>query len=169
MRRADDRGARGRVRPGAGAVGRPFRRFVTAGVPADVGERWSAAPYPGGSIMSLEIIDRQVLAVTMRRGTAGHASWALLRRPVAGGAWTRLVTQATAIGSIATQAEVAAILDGSSVLITGNGGLTIARHALPCTTSAFPFPTTIAVMAPRGLALLCTGQGYTSHTDKTVY
>jgi hypothetical protein len=79
MRRADDRGARGRVRPGAGAVGRPFRRFVTAGVPADVGERWSAAPYPGGSIMSLEIIDRQVLAVTMRRGTAGHASWALLQ------------------------------------------------------------------------------------------
>jgi hypothetical protein len=32
--------------------------------------------------MSLEIIDRQVLAVTMRRGKAGNASWALLRRPL---------------------------------------------------------------------------------------
>jgi hypothetical protein len=138
-------------------------------VTTDGGERWSPAPYPGGSIMSLEIIDRQVLAVTMRRGTGGNANWALLRRPVAGGAWTRLVTQATAIASIATQAQVAAILDGSSVLTTGDGGLTIARHALPCTTSAFPFPTTAAVMAPRGLALLCTGQGYTGHTDKTVY
>ena len=30
-------------------------------------------------------------------------------------------------------------------------------------------PTSVAVQAPHGLALLCTGQGYTSHTDKTVY
>jgi hypothetical protein len=138
-------------------------------VTTDGGEHWFAAPYPGGSIMSLEIIDRQVLAVTMRRRTAGNARWALLRRPVAGGAWTRLVTQASAIGAIATQAQVAAIVDGSFVLVTGNGGLSITRHALPCTTSALPMPTSVAVMAPQGLALLCVGQGYTGHTDKTVY
>ena len=138
-------------------------------VTTDGGEHWSAAAYPGGSIISLEIIDRQVLAVTMRRGIAGHANWALLRRPLAGGAWTRLVTQASAIGNIATQARVAAILDGTSVLVTGNGGLTITRHPLPCTASPFPVPTSVAVQAPRGLALLCTGQGYTGHTDKTVY
>jgi hypothetical protein len=30
-------------------------------------------------------------------------------------------------------------------------------------------PTSVAVQAPHGLALLCTGQGYTGHTDKTVY
>jgi hypothetical protein len=135
----------------------------------DGGEHWSAAAYPGGSIMSLEIIDRQVLAVTMRRGKAGHASWALLRRPLAGGAWTRLATRASAIGNIATQARVATIIDGTSVLVTGNGGVTITRHALPCKASPFPTPTSVAVQAPRGLALLCTGQGYTSHTDKTVY
>ena len=138
-------------------------------VTTDGGKHWSAAAYPGGSIISLEIIDRQVLAVTMRRGSAGQASWALLRRPLAGGAWTRLVTQASAIGNIATQARVAAIIDGTSVLVTGNGGLTITRHPLPCTASPFPVPTSVAVQAPRGLALLCTGQGYTSHTDKTVY
>jgi photosystem II stability/assembly factor-like uncharacterized protein len=138
-------------------------------VTTDGGEHWSAAAYPGGSIISLEIIDRQVLAVIMRRGIAGHASWALLRRPLGGGAWTRLVTQASAIGTIATQARVAAILDGTSVLVTGNGGLTITRHPLPCTASPFPVPASVAVQAPRGLALLCTGQGYTGHTDKTVY
>jgi photosystem II stability/assembly factor-like uncharacterized protein len=138
-------------------------------VTTDGGEHWSAAAYPGGSITSLEIIDRQVLAVTMRRGMAGHASWALLRRPLAGGAWTRLVTQASAIGNIATQARVAAIIDGTSVRVTGNGGLTITRHALPCKTNLFPVPTSVAVQAPHGLALLCNGQGYTSHTDKTVY
>jgi photosystem II stability/assembly factor-like uncharacterized protein len=138
-------------------------------VTTDGGEHWSAAAYPGGSVMSLEIIDRQVLAVTMRRGMAGHASWALLRRPLASGTWTRLVTQASAIGNIATQARVAAIIDGTSVLVTGNGGLTITRRALPCRASLFPVPTSVAVQAPHGLALLCTGQGYTSHTDKTVY
>jgi BNR/Asp-box repeat len=138
-------------------------------VTADGGEHWSAAAYPGGAIMSLEITSRQVMAVTMRRGAAGNASWALLRRPLAGGAWTALLTQGTAIGSIATQAQVAAILDGSSVLVTRNAGLTITRHPLPCTTSALPVPTSIAVEAPTGLALLCTGQGYTGHTDKTVY
>jgi hypothetical protein len=58
--------------------------------------------------------------VTTRSGIAGNASWALLRRPLAGGAWTRLVTQASAIGNIATQARVAAILDGTSVLVTGH-------------------------------------------------
>jgi hypothetical protein len=138
-------------------------------VTSDGGEHWSGAGYPGGSIMSLEITNGQVLAVTMRGGPAGGAGWALLRRPLAGGAWTALVRQGAAIGSIATQAQVAAILDGSSVLVTGNGGLTIARHTLPCTTSALPVPTSVAVEAPTGLALLCTGQGYTGHTDKTVY
>ena len=138
-------------------------------VTSDGGEHWSAAAYPGGSIISLEIIDGQVLAVTMRPGSAGKASWTLLRRPLTGGAWSRLVTQASAIGNIATQARVAAILDGTSVLVTGDGGLTITRHPLPCTASPFPVPASVAVQAPHGLALLCTGQGYTGHTDKTVY
>ncbi len=138
-------------------------------VTADGGEHWSAAAYPGGSIMSLEVIDGQVLAVTMRPGRAGNASWALLRRPLGGGAWTRLVSQATAIGAIATQARVAAILDGPSVLVTSDGGLTISRRALPCHGNPFPWPSWVAVEAPKGLALLCTGQGYTGHTDKTVY
>jgi BNR/Asp-box repeat len=138
-------------------------------VTTDGGTHWSSAGYPGGSIMSLQIISRQVLAVTMRRGPAGDAGWTLSRRPLAGGAWTTLVRQTTAIGSITTQARVAAIIDGSSVVVTDNGGLTITRHPLPCTTRALPVPTSLAVQAPVSLALLCTGQGYTGHTDKTVY
>jgi len=55
------------------------------------------------------------------------------------------------------------------VLVTGDGGRAITRHALPCTASPFPVPASVAVQAPRGLALLCAGQGYTGHTDKTVY
>ena len=55
------------------------------------------------------------------------------------------------------------------MLVTGDGGRTISRHALPCQAHPFPVPTSVAVQAPHGLALLCNGQGYTGHTDKTVY
>jgi photosystem II stability/assembly factor-like uncharacterized protein len=66
---------------------------------------------------------------------------------------------------------VAAVVDGSSVLVTSNGGLTVTKHATPCPAAGSPFPvvTSVAAEAPHGLALLCTGQGYTGHTDKTVY
>ena len=36
---------------------------------------------------------------------------------------------------IATQAGVAAVLDGSDVAVTGNGGMTITRHPTPCGTT----------------------------------
>ena len=57
------------------------------------------------------------------------------------------------------------------MLVTSDGGLTVTKHATPCPAAREPFPlvTSVAVEAPHGLALLCTGQGYTGHTDKTVY
>ena len=142
-------------------------------VTTDGGEHWSAVAYPGGAILSLEIIDHQVLAVTARRGPGGLTGWALSRRALGGGPWIRITALASnsGVGGIATQAGVAAVVDGSSVLVTTNGGLTVTKHAAPCPTAASPFPqvTSVAAEAPRGLALLCTGQGYTGHTDKTVY
>ena len=62
-------------------------------------------------------------------------------------------------------------MDGSSVLVTSSGGLTVTKHATPCPAAGSPFPvvTSVAPEAPLGLALLCTGEGYTGHTDKTVY
>jgi hypothetical protein len=139
------------------------------------GERWSAVAYPGGAILSLEITDGQVLAVTARHGPDGLTGWTLWRRALGGGPWVRITALAGSPayggGGIATQAAVAAVLDGSSVLVTANGGLTVTRHATPCPAAGNPFPlvTSVAVEAPHGLALLCTGQGYTGHTDKTVY
>ena len=66
---------------------------------------------------------------------------------------------------------MAAVADGSSVLVTSNGSLTVTKRATPCPAAGSPFPvvTSVAAEAPHGLALLCTGQGYTGHTDKTVY
>ena len=158
-------------------------RFATPGhgfvfgnglwVTTDGGEHWSAVTSPGGAILSLEIIDHQVLAVTARHGPNGLTGWTLSRRALGGGPWTRITALAdnSGAGGIATQAGVAAVVDGSSVLVTTNGGLTVTRHATPCPAPGAPLPavTSVAVEAPHGLALLCTGQGYTGHTDKTVY
>jgi len=142
-------------------------------VSTDGGEHWSAAAYPGGAILSLQIIDHQVLAVTARHGSDGLTGWTLWRRALGGGPWTPITALAynSGVGGIATQAGVAAVVDGSSVLVTSNGGLTVTKHATPCPAAGSPFPalTSVAVEAPHGLALLCTGQGYTGHTDKTVY
>jgi BNR/Asp-box repeat len=146
-------------------------------VTADGGERWSASGYPGGAILSLEIIDLQVLAVTARHGADGLTGWTLWRRAVGGGPWVRITAVASNPGAIpdvegiATQAGVAAVVDGSSVLVSTDGGLSITRHPTPCHAVGGPFPvvTSVAAEAPRDLVLLCAGQGYVSHTDKTVY
>ena len=142
-------------------------------VTTDGGEHWSAVAYPGGAMLSLEITDHQVLAVTARHGPDGLTGWTLSRRALGGGPWTRITALASnsGAGGIAAQAGVAAVVDGSSVLVTSNGGLTVTKHATPCPAAGSPFPvvTSVAAQAPYGLALLCTGEGYTGHTDKTVY
>jgi photosystem II stability/assembly factor-like uncharacterized protein len=139
-------------------------------VTTDGGEQWSRAPYPGGSIVSLEISDGQVLAITTHCGRSGCSRWTLLRRDLGGGPWTD-VAALHEPASIATQAQVATVLNGSQVLVTSDGGLTVATHAIPCAAAgaALPQATSVAVQAPSGLALLCTGQGFTGHTVKTVY
>ena len=142
----------------------------------DGGQRWASAASPGGSDLSLAVIDGQVLALTATCSAQGGCaeSGTLLRRPLAGGAWSQ-VTQVRTAGitdptdMIATQAGVAAVLDGGDVAVTSNGGVTITRHPTPCTTAAMMRGVSVAVIAPDGLALLCTGQGYTGHTVKTVY
>ena len=141
----------------------------------DGGQHWTSVAYPGGSILSLAAIDGQVLALTAACSAQGGCaeSGTLLRRPLAGGAWSQVTQVRTAGGTdptdmIATQAGVAAVLDGSDVAVTSNGGVTIMRHPTPCGTTMMR-GVSVAVIAPDGLALLCTGQGYTGHTVKTVY
>ncbi len=132
----------------------------------DGGQRWTAVASPQGSILDLEVIDSQVLALTASGGSAQAGT--LWRQPLSGGAW-QAVTQVSGPHTIATQGQVAAVLDGSSVIVTGNGGLSIATHALPCTTPAVGTPTAAAVTSPDGLALLCAGGAAMGSVEKTVY
>jgi hypothetical protein len=137
----------------------------------DGGERWAPAASPGGSIVSLEVIDGQVLAITGACSPnfgCGGQTGTLMRRPLAGGAWTA-VSPVSGRGAIATQARVAAVLDGDDVIVTANGGISTVTHAGPCSTAGIEAPVSLAVTGPNGLALLCGGDGAAGSVDKTVF
>jgi hypothetical protein len=136
----------------------------------DGGQRWTPAVPPAGPIESLEVIDGQVLAVT---GTCSPnfgcgQTGTLMRRPLAGGAWTA-VARVSGRGAIATQARVAAVLEGDGVIVTANGGISTVTHAGPCSTAGIDAPVSLAVTGPTGLALLCAGNGAAGNQDKTVF
>lgn len=142
----------------------------------DGGEHWTRDPQPGKAILSLAILRGQVVALTDRctpRSGCGRTG-TLLRRPLAGGSWSTVATVHTAAfpdptDLIATQAGAGALLDGTKVLTTGNGGITTSERPTPCTRQGVAYPASVAVTSAHGLALLCIGQGYTSHTSKRVY
>src|SRR5580692_4214733 len=136
----------------------------------DGGERWTPAVSPAGPIESLEVIDGQVLVVT---GTCSPnfgcgQTGTLMRRPLAGGAWT-VVSRVSGRGAIATQARVAAVLDADDVIVTANGGVSTVTQAGPCSTAGLEAPVSLAVTGPTGLALLCGGEGAAGSVDKTVF
>jgi hypothetical protein len=136
----------------------------------DGGERWTPAASPGGSIVSLEVIDGQVLAIVATCTASGGCgqTGTLKRRPLAGGAW-EAVTPVSVRGAIATQAGVAAVLAGDAVIVTGNGGISTVDRSGPCSTASIEAPVSIAVTGPNGLAVLCAGNGAAGSVDKTVY
>jgi photosystem II stability/assembly factor-like uncharacterized protein len=136
----------------------------------DGGKHWSADSAPSGSILSLATIDGQVLALTAK-GSSGAAS--LLRRPLAGGAWSTVasvhyVDLLDPTDLISTQAGTAGVLDGKTVLVTTDGGLHVTSHPTPSTPQGYS-PASVAVTSRNTLALLCVGQGYTGHMQKLVY
>jgi photosystem II stability/assembly factor-like uncharacterized protein len=146
----------------------------------DGGTHWARDARPGGSILSLAAIDGQVLALTDRcPAHPGCGKTALLqRRPLAGSAWHTVARvrygggyqgSLDPAGLIVTQAGTAALVDGTRVLITRDGGVTARIWTTPCTRQGVAYATSVAVTPAGGLALLCTGQGYTGHTDKRVY
>ena len=136
----------------------------------DGGLHWTADTAPTGSILSLATIDGQVLALVARNSQSGSAS--LLRRPLAGGSWSEIATikqvdLLDATDLISTQAGTAAVLGTASVLVTTDGGLTIARVATPSVPGFAP--GSVAVTSSHTLALLLVGQGAAGSTEKVVY
>jgi len=135
----------------------------------DGGESWAPAASPSHSIVSLEVIDGQLLAIaadcTPNNGCGQTGT--LERRPLAGGAWQAIGPVSTD-AVIATQARVAAVLEGDGVIVTANGGISTVTHAGPCGTAGIEAPASVAVTGPDSLALLCAGNGAAGSVEKLV-
>ncbi len=138
----------------------------------DGGAHWALDTAPSGSVLSLATIDGQVLALTSV-SPGGSAAAVLRRRPLAGGSWTTIGTVKSPDlldpnDLISTQAGTAAVLSGTSVLVTVNGGLTVHLRATPSAPQPAT-PSSVAVTSSGSLALLIAGPGAAGSTDKTVY
>jgi hypothetical protein len=149
----------------------------------DGGARWTLIPPPGNlELLSLAVNDGQVLALFARctddacpaQGTGALYRQPLTRAGLQAGSWREIASVATinfAFDSddlISTQGRVAAVLDGNKILVTGNGGLTLAKRPVPCTKAEIGGPAVAAALSDHELAVVCDGQGYTGHVDKTV-
>jgi len=143
----------------------------------DGGEQWARVGSPAGSITDLEVIDGQVLALTSScpasQSNCDVSVAMLYRRALSGGPW-RAVTHVSGARVIATQARVAAMLDGDSVMVTGDGGLGYATHPTPCATlnaaGEGPWgPAAVAVTGPASLAMLCGGPIAAGSAEKRVF
>ena len=134
----------------------------------DGGLHWVLASAPTGRILSLAVVKGQVLALT----ASGSSSARLVRRPLSGGSWSLAATLgppdlADPTDLISTQAGTAAVLNGSSVVVTTDGGVTLTAHPTPTSTSWTA--GSVAATSSTTLALLMVGQGFTGHTEKLVY
>ena len=135
---------------------------------ADGGRHWALAGAPAGQILSLAAIDGQVLALVAK----GSGPARLLRRSLAGGPWVQIASVKTVdaldpTDLIATQAGTAAVLSGTSVLVSTNGGLSLTSRATPSVPGFAP--DSVAVTSSHALALLLVGQGAAGSTEKVVY
>ena len=141
----------------------------------DGGAHWSQVTFPGTSVLSLATIDGQVLALTRpcTPATCNTDAGTLYRRALSGGGWHKVAT--VALGGngpddlISTQANVAAVQDGNSVLVTSNGGVSVTRRGLKCGPSDVGGPADVAATGPHSLAELCSGSAGAGSVAKSLY
>jgi hypothetical protein len=141
----------------------------------DGGAHWARVSAPAATVLSLATIDGQVLALTTPCTPArcGIPGATLYRRALSGGGWHKVAT-VTAGGNeatdlISTQGKLAAVQDGKSVLVTGNGGVTVTRRALKCGSADIGGPADVAVTGPHNLAVLCAGSAGAGSVAKSLY
>lgn len=137
----------GRTRP------RPERRLVDLAITR------------GGELVAL--------AAPCRFRTTGCSGLlTIYRRDVSGGSWHAVVpTDGSAFDEgIAVHGSAVWVLAGTQLWISTDGGRSFRLHRQPCAKKAGALPALTSVAyAGAHSYLLCTGQGFVSHTVKFVY
>jgi hypothetical protein len=142
----------------------------------DGGASWRSATPPARYVVDLEVTSRgQLVALaapcqfaTMRC----NAALTLYRRRVTGGGWHEVAaTDGAAFDeSIAVHGSTVWALSGTQLWLSTDGGRSFRRHGQPCAKKAGRRPGLTSVTDTGAHSyLLCTGQGFLSHTVKFVY
>jgi len=136
-------------------------------------QRWSI---PGRYVIDFAAVgDRRLIAVTTpcspNSGGCVHRL-TLYDRPIAGGVWRAMAHVGRNVfnDSISVHGRVVWVLLGRRLMVSTDGGRTFRVHPQPCASSVagLPQPTSISDGGATTF-LLCTGQGFTSHTIKFIY
>jgi hypothetical protein len=140
------------------------------------GASWRAATAPARYVVDLAATPRgQVVAMAAPCQFATARCGGLLtlyRRSVTGGGWHVIATtNGTAFDeSIAVHGSTVWALAGTQLWISTDGGRSFRLHGQPCAKTPQGLPALTSVADAGGQSyLLCTGQGFLSHTVKLVY
>jgi hypothetical protein len=140
------------------------------------GASWRRATAPNDYVAELEVTNRGelvALAASCQFPTSRcSALLTLYRRRVTGGSW-QVVTATNGVAfdeSIAVHRSTVWVLAGTQLWVSTNGGRSFRLHGQPCAKKANGLPAQTSVAdAGAHSYLLCTGQGFLSHTVKFLY
>ena len=137
---------------------------------------WRPATAPARVVVDLAIThggELVALAAPCRFGTTGCSGLlTIYRRSVSGGSWHAVAaTDGSAFDeSIAAHGSTVWVLAGTQLWISTDGGRSFRLHRQPCAKKAGALPALTSVAdAGAHSYLLCTGQGFLSHTVKFVF
>ena len=142
----------------------------------DGGGSWQRWSVPGRYVIDFAAVrDSRLIAVTTpcspSSGGCSHRL-TLYDRPIAGGPWRAMARSGPNAfnDSISVHGGVVWVLLGQRLVVSTDGGRTFGMSTQPCAHSlaALPQPTSISD-GGRFTFLLCTGQGFASHTIKIIY
>jgi hypothetical protein len=145
-------------------------------VTTDGAASWRRAVAPDRFVLDLAVVrGRELVAVTAPcalGSTPCSGRLTISHRAVRGGRWEPVATTGASSFdySLAVHGRTVWVLAGTQLWVSTDGGHTFGSHRQPCAKSpdALPTPTSVAD-AGRHSYLLCTGEGFVSHTVKFVY
>lgn len=137
---------------------------------------WRRVSAPTRFVVDLAAVRNRELVMVGARcqfGTTGCAGrLTIYHRALGGGRWQVSATTARSAlnESLAVHGSTVWVLAGTQLWVSTNGGRSFRSHGQPCarTPSGLPMPTSLTSVGAHSY-LLCTGQGFLSHTVKFVY
>jgi hypothetical protein len=143
---------------------------------SDGAASWRRAAAPARFVLDLAAVKgRELVAVgaSCAFGNSGCSGvLTIYHRAISGGSWQALATTVPSAfdESLAVHGSTVWVLAGTQLWVSTDAGHSFRPHRQPCakTANALPILTSVTDVGSHSY-LLCTGQGFLSHTVKFVY